>query len=63
MLDGRPHTYQQWAETYFEKPVNLSAVIHIYEHRPLTGPVVAALNPSLSIQDLAFDLAEIDYGA
>jgi len=36
-LDGRPETYQEWAEGYYEQPISLEAVRHVYEHRPLTG--------------------------
>lgn len=62
LLDGIPQTYQQWAEAYYERPVNLSAIAHIYEQRPLTETVVTALNPDLSVDELAVDLAEIGYG-
>jgi hypothetical protein len=61
LLVGNPQTYRQWAETYYEKPISLSAVTHIYEHSPLTEYVVTTLNPSLSIQDVASDLTEIGY--
>lgn len=61
MLDGNPETYRIWAEYYYERPVDLSAVIHIYEHRPLTKDLVAELNPSLSTQELARDIQDIAY--
>jgi len=62
ILNGNPQTYQQWAESYYEKSISLSAINHIYDHRPLTEPIVTALNPSVSIQDLTSPLAEIGYG-
>ncbi len=62
LLDGRPQSYQRWAEIYYQQSIDFSAVIHIYEHKPLTERVVFALNPNLSIQDLDSDLAEIGYG-
>ena len=63
LLDGKPQSYQQWAETYYERPVDIASVVHIYEQKLLTDQVVATLNPSLSIQDIALDLTEIGYGA
>jgi hypothetical protein len=61
-LDADPHTYQQWAETYYECSVDLSAVAHVYEHRPLTDAVVKILNASLSLDTLKSDLVEIGFG-
>jgi hypothetical protein len=61
-LDGNPQTYQQWAEAYYERPVDLSAVVHIYQHRPLTEAIVKALNAGLNLEALASDLAEIGFG-
>ena len=63
LLDGNPQSYQQWAETYYERPVDLLSVVHIYEHRPLTDHVITSLNPNLSVQNLALDLNEIGYYA
>lgn len=31
ILDGAPTTYRDFAEQYYERPVDLSAVIHVYE--------------------------------
>jgi len=61
MLDGNPQTYQVWAEYYYERPISLSAVIHIYEHHPLTEEVVKELNPDTSMQELTSDIQEIAY--
>jgi len=63
LLDGMPQTYQQWAAAYYEIPVELSAVAHIYAHRPLSDSLIKTLNPDLLMQDLAADLTEIGYGA
>ena len=60
-LDGQPETYQEWAEGYYEQVVPLEAVRHVYEYQPLTGAVVALLNPEASLTDLAEDLQEIGY--
>jgi hypothetical protein len=61
MLDGNPQTYQVWAEHYYERPISLSTVTHIYKHHPLTEKVVKELNPDISMQELASDIQEIAY--
>jgi len=60
-LDGRPGTYHAFAQEYFEVEVDLASVQHVYQHRPLTPAVVAALNPELSPANLISDLDEIGY--
>ena len=60
-LDGEAETYRSYALDYFEKAVELSAISHIYQHRPLTDEIVAALNPDLSLSDLVADSEEIGY--
>ncbi len=61
ILDGRPTTYKEFAEDYYEKEVNLYAVEHIYQHRPLTSEIVAALNADVSLGELKSDMEEIGY--
>jgi hypothetical protein len=61
LLDGNPSTYQQWAEAYYEADVSLTAVEHIYQHRPLTPEIVAHLNADITLNDLGNDLTEIGY--
>jgi hypothetical protein len=60
-LDGKPKTYQGWAEDYYECSVSLKAVRHIYGHRPLTKKLVAQLNPEASLEVLQADIKEIGY--
>ena len=71
-LDGKPETYRAWAEWYFNKPfLAVGMVRHIYEYRPLTNALVAALtpdivledeeNPHLEVADLEDDITEIGY--
>jgi hypothetical protein len=60
-LDGNPQTYQDWAESYYEHPVDLVAVSLIYEQKPLTLEIIRALNPDVSLQQLADDITEIEY--
>lgn len=61
LVDRSPEAFQQWAEDYYEVPVDLEAVRHIFSSRPLTDDVVRALNPEIGLADLAEDVAEIGY--
>jgi hypothetical protein len=61
LLDGNPGTYQTWAEYYYERPVSLSAITHIYQHRPLTQELIAKLNPQVTREELLEDVREIGY--
>jgi hypothetical protein len=71
-LDGNPETYRAWAQWYFDKPfLTVEMVRHIYDHRPLTNELVAALTPDvviegkqkphLEVEDLEEDISEIGY--
>ena len=60
-LDGQPETYVAFAAEYYEVAVPLDAVAAIYRHEPITDALVARLNPTLSVHDLASDLAEIGF--
>ena len=60
-LDGKPKAYQAWAEDYYERPVSLAGVRHVYAHRPLTEEVVARLNPEVTLRELREDVKEIGY--
>jgi len=62
-LDGNPHTYRVYAETYYARQIDLDAVIHIYNHQSLTDAILAALNPDLSLRDIAAERDEIGYPA
>jgi len=62
-LDDRPESYEEWAEEYYEQPVDLRLVQHVYAHQPLTEALVLALNPDLSLDDLADEIEEIGYPA
>jgi hypothetical protein len=61
ILDGNPQTYQVYAEEYYERPVSLQAITHLYAHHPLTPEIVAELNNDLALEDLQQDLDEIEY--
>ncbi|MER7199752.1 hypothetical protein [Streptomyces sp. CB01635] len=61
LVDRSPEAFQQWAEDYYERPVALEAVSHVFASRPLSDSVVNALNSEITVADLAKDLAEIGY--
>ena len=61
ILDGKPETYAAWAKEYYEVEVDIDAVRRIYEHTPLSNELVSLLNPEVTIDDLAEDIAEIGY--
>ena len=61
ILDGAPTTYREFAEQYYERPVDLSAVIHVYEQKPLTTEILEVLNAEVSREDLNSDLEQIAY--
>jgi hypothetical protein len=61
VLDGDPKTYQEFAQQYYERSIDLRAVRSIYEHHPLTTQIVKRLNPEVELESLSSDLAEISY--
>lgn len=60
-FDGKPKTYKDWAEDYYEEEIPLKAVKALFEHRPLTTEIVEDLNPDQALEDLAEDIREIGY--
>ncbi|GAQ74274.1 hypothetical protein T45_06046 [Streptomyces turgidiscabies] len=61
LTDRSPEAFQHFAEDYYEIPVPLAAVQHVLALRPLTTEVVTALNPQVTMDALAKDIAEIGY--
>ncbi|WP_424878124.1 hypothetical protein [Streptomyces sp. SLBN-8D4] len=61
LIDRSPEAFQRWAEDYYEVPVDLEAVRHVFSSRPLTEEVVSALNSEIALAGLAEDMAEIGY--
>lgn len=63
LVDRSPEAYQRFATDYYEVPVAIAPIRHLYALRPLTDEVVSTLNPALTRADLADDIAEIGYPA
>jgi len=61
LLDRSPEAFQQWAQDYYEVPVDLEAVRHIFSSRPLTEGVISALNAEIDLDDLVQDVAGTGY--
>jgi hypothetical protein len=63
LVDRRPAAYQAWAQDYYERPVDLTAVTRIYDLQPLTSQLVAALNPDRTLEQLASEQIGVRGGA
>ncbi|MFG3000292.1 hypothetical protein [Streptomyces sp. NPDC048340] len=61
LADRSAEAFQRWAEDYYETPVDLEAVRHVFDSRPLTDTIVNALNSDIALADLEKDIAEIGY--
>jgi hypothetical protein len=61
LLDKKPTTYRQWAESYYEKPVNPGAVEAVYAHQPLSARLVKELNSEIDLEAIRADAAQIGY--
>jgi hypothetical protein len=61
ILDGNPDTYRNWAESYYEHPISLSAVQQVYEYLSLTPEIVRELNPNINFASIVADADEIGY--
>ncbi|MFF2185433.1 hypothetical protein [Streptomyces sp. NPDC058155] len=61
LVDSSPEAYQRFAEDYYEVPVNLAAVRHVYALRPLTPALVSSLNAATTLSDVAEEIVGLDY--
>lgn len=61
MFDGQAQTYRDWAQDYYEQPVDLRVVSLVYKHHPLWDDMVRKLNPELTSAALTKDAQEISY--
>jgi hypothetical protein len=61
ILDGSPVTYKEWAEDYYDLPINLEAIEQVYRGAILTRELVEELNNAADFSDILADAAEIDY--
>ena len=61
ILDGKPKTYQIWAEKYYNQAVDLAAVKQIYEHQPLTEELITFINSKAAIENVLKEAVFIGY--
>ncbi|WP_053733801.1 hypothetical protein [Nocardia sp. NRRL S-836] len=61
LTDRTPEAFQDWARDYYDTPVDLDAVRHVYAGLPLTADVVTALNPATTLDAVAGRVAETGY--
>lgn len=61
VLDGNPQTYHGWAEAYYERSISLEAVRRIYLVERLSDDLVRLLDPTVDLDRLIGDAAEIGY--
>ncbi|TDP88994.1 hypothetical protein [Labedaea rhizosphaerae] len=61
LTDGTAEAARDWARDYYEQPVDLDAVRHLYAGRPLTDEVVTALNPATTRAAIADEISRIGY--
>lgn len=63
LTDRTPEAFRDWARDYYETPIDLDAVRHVYAGRPLTADVVTALNPATTLAAVADRVAATGYPA
>src|SRR5215470_11971588 len=61
ILDGKPATYKEWAEGYYEMSLSIAAIEKIYQGEPLTPELAHELNPDADYSCVLSDAAEIGY--
>lgn len=61
MFDHQPNTYQQWAQDYYERSVDINVIQQIYQHSPLTQTIVQQLNSDISVVELLQEICDIGY--
>ncbi|MDX6283500.1 MAG: hypothetical protein QOH03_4571 [Kribbellaceae bacterium] len=61
LAPGRPEAYQRFAKYNYGSALEIDAVRHVYESRPLTEQIVAALNPELTLMALEREIGAIGY--
>ncbi|MDX6260491.1 MAG: hypothetical protein QOH84_2179 [Kribbellaceae bacterium] len=61
LAPGRPEAYQRFAKYFYGSAPEIELVRHVYESRPLTEEIVAALNPELVLAELEREISAIGY--
>jgi len=61
LVGGTADEYQKFAEDYYEVALDITAIRHIYDLKPLTQEIVSALNPDVDLAHLTEDVTQIGY--
>ncbi|MGY5058762.1 hypothetical protein ACWDFR_32680 [Streptomyces sp. 900105755] len=61
LMNPGPGAFRSFAEDYYERPVDLEAIRHVFEERPLTPEIVARLNPLASFADVSKEAELMGY--
>ncbi|WP_410672147.1 hypothetical protein [Amycolatopsis sp. cmx-4-68] len=61
VLDAVPEAFRDWAQDYYEMPIDLDVVRHVYTGQPLTASVVTALNSATTLAAVADRIAATGY--
>ncbi|UXY24328.1 hypothetical protein N8I84_40975 [Streptomyces cynarae] len=61
LIAGSAEAYREFAEEVYEVTLDLAAVQAVFDLTPLTQEIVSALNPEVTLGDLAKDIAQIGY--
>jgi hypothetical protein len=61
LFDGKPETYRDWAESYYEVEVSINCVNSVYAHQIFDAELLTSLNPGADPAALCKDLDEIGY--
>ncbi|MEU1197274.1 hypothetical protein ABZ446_13725 [Streptomyces sp. NPDC005813] len=52
LIHPTPEAFKEYAEDYYEMPVDIEALRHLYALRPLEGAQITALNPAASVPEI-----------
>jgi len=61
LLANDPSGYKEWAEDYFEAPIELDVVKALFTHQPLNDSLILALNPEADLGSTYAEALEIGY--
>ena len=60
-LDGKPESYKDWAEDYYERAVDLDAVSEVLHGIALSSALLERLNPEQSLALMQDDIESIGW--
>ncbi|WP_329384360.1 hypothetical protein [Streptomyces sp. NBC_01716] len=61
LVERSPEAYRRFAEDYYEVPVDLEAVRHVYASRPVTPALVSSLNAEADFAAVADEIGRIGH--